>query len=428
MELESLNFSNYFSILHLEYNFRTNMKKMRLPFENINDYKKNYAKKCAQKYPIKNNKIIFDMRTYVDHGKYITEQLLLMNKNLDIVWLISDKSVNVPENVRAIININWIQYVYEMETARIWVINILIQTYLYKRSEQIYINTKHWSSITLKKFGLEDIRPFKNFINSARFHYIENEYNDNGKLIDYVICGSKFDEDSFRRGYNVEAQFLHFGSPKSDVMFSAKKYKDKVYKVFNLNSNDNTLIYAPTMRYTDIKSGNTKYTFQNFLNFDLLLKSLQQKWFGNWKILLRLHPTVKKLSKKINKPDFVIDVSDYDDSQELVAASDVLISDFSSIMFELAYVLKPVFLYSPDKESFEKSSRELLIDYDSLPFPISTTNEKLSKQILNFDEDVYKHNVRVFLDKYGVHEDGHASERAAKFILKLLSKEGEIRA
>ena len=84
--------------------------------------------------------------------------------------------------------------------------------------------------------------------------------------------------------------------------------------------------------------------------------------------------------------------------------------------------MKPVFLYAPDKDEYQKNDRGLLLNYDSLPFSISTTNEELSEQILNFDEVEYKKNVQAFLDKYDVHEDGHASERAANFIMELLVK------
>ena len=168
-----------------------------------------------------------------------------------------------------------------------------------------------------------------------------------------------------------------------------------------------------------------RYDFVNTLDFDLILESLMKKWLGNWKILMRLHPVEKKNSDKMNQPDYVIDVSQYDDGQELVAAADVMISDYSSIMFDPAYVMKPVFLYAPDKDIYLKKDRTFLIDYDSLPFPISMTNEELSKQILNFKEEDYSQNVQAFLDKYGVNEDGHASERAARFILGKIRAEGK---
>ena len=68
------------------------------------------------------------------------------------------------------------------------------------------------------------------------------------------------------------------------------------------------------------------------------------------------------------------------------------------------------------------TSRDLLIDYESLPFDISESNDELIKCISDFNEDLYKKKVKKFLDSYGVHEDGHASERAAQFILKLIEQ------
>ena len=177
-------------------------------------------------------------------------------------------------------------------------------------------------------------------------------------------------------------------------------------------------MYVPTYRFNDNKVGSNDLKWQN-LDFDKLLDSLKRRWQGNWKIFIKLHPIIRIRSKQIQMPEFVVDVSNYEDVMELVAASDVVISDFSSIAMDPAYVLKPVFLYSPDKDVYEKKDYELLLDYNSLPFPISTTNEELSEQIMNFDEIVYKANVQEFLNKYKVHEDGNASERAAEFIIKI---------
>ena len=249
---------------------------------------------------------------------------------------------------------------------------------------------------------------------------LEKILKEDGKVMDYVISGSEFDENSCRKGFNYQGKFLRFGSSRSDAMFLQKKYKEKICKYFNLGLDENILIYAPTYRIQSNQNYHYDLKWQD-LNFDSLINSLKQKWNSKWKIFLRLHPSIRIKSEQIKKPDYVIDVSNYDDGQELLAGSDILISDFSSIIFEFAYVMKPIFLYAPDKNIYEKENRKLLLDYDSLPFPISTTNEELSEQIINFDENKYKQDVKAFLDKYGVHEDGHASERAAKFIVDLLN-------
>ena len=409
--LNKRNFYCYFSVLNLEYNYRQNMKQKNLNFYTHDTYMENYVKKCVEISPIKNNKIIFyGLGNYSDHGKYITEQLLKMNKNLDIVWAVNRISVNVPEGVRTVYTGKWKQYLFEVETAKIWIYDTHIYSYFLKRNGQIYIQTKHWGSITLKKFSLD----ISKSVNNDRIKL-------SGKLMDYIISGSEFDENACRSGFGFKGKFVRLGSPRSDAMFQIQKYKEKIYNIFELNPDEKILIYAPTFRVYSKEKNVYDFKWQD-LDFYLLLSSLEQKWKGKWKIFLRLHPNIKAKSKYINHPKYVIDVSDYEDSQELIAASDIVISDFSSIIFEPAYVRKPVFLYAPDKDEYIKNDRELLIDYDSLPFPISTTNEELSKQIMDFDENKYKNDVKVFLDKYGVHEDGHASERAAKFIVDLIEK------
>ena len=154
----------------------------------------------------------------------------------------------------------------------------------------------------------------------------------NGKA-DYIITGSELDENSCRSGFNFNGQFLRFGSPRSDILFNPEQYKEKIYKRFKLNSSDHILIYAPTFRAHSKQKYFMKW--QN-LNFDLLIESLNQKWNGEWKIFLRLHPFVKFSSKQVKLSDKLIDVSNYENSQELIAASDILISDFSSIIFEFS--------------------------------------------------------------------------------------------
>ncbi len=410
-ELDEQGFHCYFSILNMEYNYREQMKKNNLSFETEETYISNYAKECVSKYPVQSNKIIIYMATYIDHGKYITKQLLKLNKNLDIVWIINNNlSINIPDNVRTINERNVKRYIYELETAKVWIYNSIFLLPIIKREGQIYIQTKHWGSITLKKFSLDSMQ-------NVDFEGMRK----NGALMDYVISGSELDEKSCRSGFNFHGKFLRYGSPRSDILFEPEEYRKKVFKQFNISNDEKILMYAPTFRAHKEKKF-FMFKWQG-LDFDILLQALKQKWKGKWKIFLRLHPFIKINSTQIEYPDYVIDVSNYDDSQELLAACDVLLSDFSSIIFEQAYVMKPVFLYAPDKNTYEKNDRELLIDYNSLPFPISTTNEELAEQIKFFNEVEYKRNVKAFLDKYGVHEDGHASERAAKFILGLLNND-----
>lgn len=106
----------------------------------------------------------------------------------------------------------------------------------------------------------------------------------------------------------------------------------------------------------------------------------------------------------------------------MISASDILISDYSSIMFEAAFVKKPVFLFATDLQDYIANEYELLIPYHELPFPVAESNEELEQNILELNLESYKENVESFLDRYGVHEDGHASDRTAAFISDWIQK------
>lgn len=119
--------------------------------------------------------------------------------------------------------------------------------------------------------------------------------------------------------------------------------------------------------------------------------------------------------------DRMINISAYPDGEEFIAACDILISDYSSIMFEPAYVKKPVFLYATDIDAYLKNDYELLLDIRSLPFPLAENNEQLMQNIRNFDREQYEARLTEFLDSFHTREDGQACRRITAFIKDLLS-------
>lgn len=411
-ELEKMGFYQYYVLPLMELNSCIEIKEQN---NDLEVRKKEFVDICSL-HPIKKNKIVFkSFGTYSDHGKYITEQLLKLKQNLDIVWILNKLDSEVPQGVRIVLISNWKKYIYEMMTAQIWVNNTVIQGYFKKRESQKYIHTKHWGSITLKKF----------YLDASTIIDIPKDvelWKYNGECIDYIITGSSFDEESCKRGFNFNKKFVRIGSPRTDAMFNGEVIKRKVYDRFNISCDKKVLLYAPTYRYKQQLDKHNPESRNIELNYGQVKSLLEMNFGGEWYIFLRLHPSVAEESKKFKLPRYVIDVSNYDDSEELCAASDILISDYSSIMFEPAFVGKPVFLFATDKKEYIDKEYDLLIDYDTLPFPIAESNEQLAKNIKNFNLESYQDRVAAFLKQYGVHEDGHASERAAEFILKLIEE------
>jgi CDP-glycerol glycerophosphotransferase (TagB/SpsB family) len=404
-QLEGLGISNYFSLLAMEA--------IRRKFSNEVKVLSTNNTTRPEKSKIKPNKIVFyTMGSYSGHGKYIAEQLLKLRKDLELVWIINDIKLEVPKGIRLVYGKNRKKYLPELETAKIWVYDDMLPLEIQKSPEQIYIQVKHWSSVTLKTFGF-DLTEFRNEAGQIAV------CKHNSELMDYVITGSNFDTQTCRRGFGFQGKVVELGSPRSDALFKEEILKNKVYNYFNIDFNKKVLLYAPTFR---CKQGvyYKPEAYDPNLDCEKLVKELINRFSSQWIILLRLHHIVAEASKNIKKPNYVIDASDYPDSQELVAASDIMITDYSSIMFEPAFVRKPVFLFAPDRKEYINGERKLLIDYDSLPFSIAESNEELVENMESFNEEEYIRKVDEFMEKYGVHEDGHASDRAAKFISDLI--------
>ena len=404
-----------FSLLHMEANNRLcglneNVKR------GLNEISRRaiYARECISR-PINHHKIILAREEYGGHGKQILLRLLEMRSDLDLVWITDRGDILAPEGIRLVNQKDWKSYIYELETAKIWMFGDVIPEYAVKREEQIYIQLKHWGSLTLKKFYLDLHRQLEGSKVAAE------QYRLNSDVMDYIFVGSDIDESSCRSGFDFHGECIRVGSPRTDVLFQ-ECVRERVRAHLGIDSQKKVLIYAPTFRAINENSltGRMK---EVDIDFEALKKALEDRFGNEWFIFLRIHPYVAVESHKVVRPDFVIDVSHYPDGQELMAASDITISDYSSILFEHAYVKKPVFLYAPDMEQYVGKERELLLDYKSLPFPLAKSNMELEQVIADFDETIYLRDLNAFLDRYGVREDGHAAERAAKFVNSLMDNE-----
>jgi CDP-glycerol glycerophosphotransferase len=138
----------------------------------------------------------------------------------------------------------------------------------------------------------------------------------------------------------------------------------------------------------------------------------------------RLHPNIAQSPR----PDFLqglIDVSFYQDTQELLVATDVLLSDYSSILEDFMLTGRPGFVYAPDIASYNED-RGFYYPLKDRPFSVATDQSELVYNILNYNEDEYKHNVERFVDLIELYDDGNGDEDLAKIIYILAKSETEI--
>lgn len=142
---------------------------------------------------------------------------------------------------------------------------------------------------------------------------------------------------------------------------------------------------------------------------------MAKRFGGTWKVLVRLHPTVREEAEKLRRSANVIDLSEYPDMQEIMLIADAAITDYSSWIYDYILSGKPGFIYATDIGSYDQE-RGFYYPLSSTPFPIAKNNDELENNILSFDETRYRAEAEAFLKDKGCFEHGDASRRTADLI------------
>lgn len=358
--------------------------------------------------PIKRTNILFIGYYGSQYGcspKYLSQYFSKNDKNLNITWAFTQpKKYNI-ENI-TLIKYFSIRYFYKLATSTVIITNYRLPEYFKKRNKQFYIQTWH-SSLRLKMIE-------NDAINTLPESYVKMAKYDSSQ-IDLLLSGCKFSSEIFKRAFWYDGEIFECGTPRCDILFQQnesiiKSIKDRI----GLKSDDKILLYAPTFR-----KGNNLSAYD--IDFKRVLNELNQQ--GNWKVLIRLHPHLQEYSADLVKNnDSIIDVTKYDDIQELLLISDLLISDYSSLVFDYAITKKLCILYASDLEEYIKKDRNLYFNINELPFPICQNNNELIETIKSYDFEKYINALNKFDLKIGSFEDGNASKRVYDKVIQIINK------
>ena len=91
------------------------------------------------------------------------------------------------------------------------------------------------------------------------------------------------------------------------------------------------------------------------LDYDQLLISLGRRFGGSWAVLVRMHPNVSYEDYPLTYTERILNASPYENMQELLVASAIIISDYSGCAFDFPMIGKPGFLYAEDYEEMKRT-------------------------------------------------------------------------
>lgn len=382
----------------------------------------NYVIYCLKKaifgvicvFPLKNNQIIFHSHRgasqYSDSPMYITEYLLKHYPGVfDVIWEVNnpDNFLFLAEKGIKTVKFGTLRNYYLLNTSKVCITNAGFAHFV-ERENQLRINTWH-SGFGYKSgnvLGSKAVKMHNSFQKKIR----EKEMNQYNVLLSSCDKTTKV---KFRNVFRYHGNILECGLPRNDIMFTdSPDIKDKVYKWFNIDDKTDILLVAPTW-----KSNDDTRNIQ--MSYSKICEQLEKKTGRKWVVLLRLHhlSNVNISTIVVKNNGKVYDATKYPDVQELLYTADMLITDYSSVIWDFALTKKPIILFMPDLSEYEEV-RGFDVPVDEWGLIYVKTDEELLDVLNKYTMKELRKLSEKHTRSFGSYENGHATERVVKEIVE----------
>jgi CDP-ribitol ribitolphosphotransferase len=274
-----------------------------------------------------------------------------------------------------------------------------------------FIKFKRKVSVIQLWHGTGTIKKFGQSVNEGQLGRLEYRAN---QTITHLIVNSESTKEIYKEAFHVPEEKVYiYGLPRTDRLFQKERLLHDVnsfMEEYPICKGKRLVLYVPTFRDDEVLNPSMK------LNVKEMLNELDEDVV----ILLKLHPFVAEaynIDEELlgDKKDRVINLSLYKNINTLLTAADVLITDYSSVIFDYCVLEKPMVFYAYDLDKFSNSGRGFYKDYKTyVPGEVAETMEEL---IAILKRDQYDRNrIQEFKKENYKYLDGLSTERIAKSV------------
>ncbi len=376
-------------------------------------------RRICRRTPIDEKLVTFESfmgRYYTDSPKALYEAMLADPRFEDYTFVWAFRSpedfADVPNLKRATIVKYRSHEHYEVYAKAVcWFSNSVTPGHVSPREGQALVQT--WHGTPLKRLGRDLIGTI-----TANAKYTGDEivkrYENEGRKFTYLLSPSRYATERFSSAFGLtpevaQHKVLEEGYPRNDGLFTATQADVAgIRGRLGVPEGKKVLLYAPTWRDDQHVSG-VGYTLSLPVDFDRLQRELADEYV----ILFRAHYFVANQFDFDRYAEFVIDVSDVSDINDLYLVSDILITDYSSVFFDYANLKRPIVFFMYDLDAYANEIRGFYLDVTELPGPVVTTEAELVAAIRTAEQpdEALAERYRAFSDRFNYLDDGHASER-----------------
>lgn len=354
------------------------------------------------KRPIDKNVAVYSM--YWGHGygcnpAAIYEKARELVPNHRGVWEVEpDRVDKIPQGVEHVV-IGTFRHYRMLARAKYLVSNVNYPNWVVKRKGSVHLSTNHGTP--LKAMGVDQLK-FPVGVKGMNMEKLLKRCD----RWDYSISPNAFTTRVWERAYPCSYKTLEVGYPRNDRLATATQAEvERVRGMFGLRPDQQVILYMPTHR--EYQSG-----FKMLFDVNRFVSLLGPDTV----VLLRAHHFYENAGGTTHPQ--VVDVSDHGRVEDLYLAADVLITDYSSAMFDYAILDRPIVIYAPDWHTY-RAVRGVYFDLlAEPPGAVATTEDELIEVFLSgkVSDDRSTEARQKFRRKFCYLEDGKASERVVRHV------------
>lgn len=366
--------------------------------------------------PYENTTIIFESfggRQVSDSPYAIYKVFKTLYPGINMIWSI-DRSQKkfCKDNQIAYVVRRTNKWVRVLEKSQFWISNARFPTWVKKPNYVTYIQT--WHGTPLKKLGLDienvsmpgttTVKYHKNFVREA------NRW-------DALISPNDYSTQIFRSAFGFNNQILKIGYPRNDELINTRPEDiDAIKEQLGIPLDKKVVMYAPTYRDNQFAEKG-KYTFE--LPFDL--DDFRKSFGDDTVLILRMHYLISNALDISDYSDFVYDYSNYPNISDLYLVSDLLITDYSSVFFDYAYLKRPILFYPYDYHLYKEELRGFYLNYEKdLPGKIAENSKQLLAEInhaLAHPDMSANEKFMSFYNRFCAINDGLSSLKVVNYVM-----------
>ncbi len=302
------------------------------------------------------------------------------------------------------------KWIWIVARAQYWVFNSRMPLWWRKNKQTYYVQT--WHGTPLKKLGLDIDNVEIPGVTTHKYHL---DFKKEATRWDYLIAPNAYSEKIFKRAFGFKGQFIRSGYPRNDILYTENSPQTVANLKYRLlgQKTAQVILYAPTWR-------DDNYIYKGRYRFKLPfeLQEFFQHVASNTILIIRPHYLVKD-NIDIRGYEKRVKIMADTDINQLYLISDLLITDYSSVMFDFANLQKPMLFFPYDLAHYAHELRGFYFDYlKECPGPIATNTHDFYQQLEQFKQyrafPKFDQQTRRFEKKFTDWENGTAAAQVIK--------------